>query len=187
MIVVLLCLISYHKLSVFIGATPTPFLKKLLEGGPRDIGKIRNQLRKNQAALKDKILKGGTKKAGAAPGQPGSNPNAAKPGTGQTGVPAKQGNPPEKKVASVGEKPLNNPRIVNLSKGESKIWKDLKPYRGEIKTNGETVKKQRFYTWDREKNQIEVFDRNNNHLGAMDPVSGTIYEGSKLGRKLPKQ
>jgi hypothetical protein len=149
-------------------------------------GKIRNQLRKNQAALKDKILKGGTKKAGAAPGQPGSNPNAAKLGTGQTGVPVKQGNPPEKKVASVGEKPLNNPRIVNPPKGESKIWKDLKPYKGEIKTNGETGKKQRFYTWDHEKNQIEVFDRNNNHLGAMDPVSGTIYEGSKLGRKLPK-
>ena len=35
-------------------------------------------------------------KPGAAPGQPGANPNAAKPGTGQAGVPVKQGNPPAK-------------------------------------------------------------------------------------------
>ena len=73
---------------------------------------------KKCATLKDKIRKGGTKDPGTVPGGSGANPNAAKPGTGQTGAPVKQGNPPEKKVASVGEKPLNNPRILNPKKAE---------------------------------------------------------------------
>ncbi|MBL9029160.1 MAG: DUF637 domain-containing protein [Caedimonas sp.] len=81
-------------------------------------GKIGSQLRKGYATFKDKIRKGGTKDPGTVPGGSGANPNAVKPGTGQTGATVKQGNPPEKKVASVGEKPLNNPRILNPKKAE---------------------------------------------------------------------
>ena len=74
----------------------TPLLKKLLEGGPGDIGKIRNQLRKEYVALKKQNEAQLLRKPGTAPGQPGAAPNAVKPGTGQTGGPVKQGNPPAK-------------------------------------------------------------------------------------------
>jgi len=31
-------------------------------------------------------------------------------------------------------------RVINPSKAESPIWKELKPYKGDIKTNGKTGK-----------------------------------------------
>ena len=76
-------------------------------------------------------------------------------------------------------------RVANLSKAESKVWKELKPHRGDIKTNGLTGKKKRYYQWDKLHKDIEVYDRNRRHLGSMDPTTGIIRENSAVvGREI---
>lgn len=72
-------------------------------------------------------------------------------------------------------------RKTNIRKGESKIWKNLKPFRKDIKTNGLRGNKKQYYQWDFEKNEIEVYNHKGNHMGAMDPKTGRIYkEGIKV-------
>lgn len=68
-------------------------------------------------------------------------------------------------------------RVSNtLAKSESPVWKELKPYKSSLKTNGLGGSKQRYYEWDHLHNDIEVFDRQGKHLGSMDPVTGKMYK-----------
>jgi hypothetical protein len=83
------------------------------------------------------------------------------------------------------ENKVEGVRKTNISKAESKIWKELKPYRGDIKTNGLTGKDQRFYKWDFDHNEIEVYGpRGKNHLGAADPTTGEIYRAPVKARTI---
>jgi hypothetical protein len=63
-------------------------------------------------------------------------------------------------------------RKTNPEKSESKIWKELKPYRKDIKTNDLSGKKQRFYQWDKLHNEIEMYDSRGNPIDAIDPKTG---------------
>jgi hypothetical protein len=67
--------------------------------------------------------------------------------------------------------------------GGSPVWKGLNPYRGKTKTNGKG-RNQKFYEWDYTHNDIEVYDRNGNHLGSMDPISGDMIKPPVKGRKI---
>jgi hypothetical protein len=74
-------------------------------------------------------------------------------------------------------------RITNPPKAESPIWRDLKPYRGDVKCNGKDGKDRQYYQWDHTHNDIEVFDSRMKHVGSMNPTTGSIYKPSK-GYKL---
>jgi Cytotoxic len=76
-------------------------------------------------------------------------------------------------------------RKFNVKKSESPVWKKLKPYRGQTKTNGLSGKRQRFYEWDSTHDDIEVYGpKGKVHHGSMDPVTGEIYKPSVKGRKI---
>ena len=72
-------------------------------------------------------------------------------------------------------------RIANPPKAESPVWRDLKPYKGQTRTDGE-----KFYQWDYTHNDIEVFSTKGSrpHLGSMDPVTGKIYKPALKERYL---
>ena len=59
-----------------------------------------------------------------------------------------------------------------LFKSQSPFWKSLKPYRGDIKTNGKSGSKCLYFQWDYTHQEIEMY----NHLGypidALDPITG---------------
>jgi len=59
------------------------------------------------------------------------------------------------------------------------VWKELKNYKKDVKTNGLSGKDRRYYQWDYLHNDIEVFDKDFNHLGSIDPISGNMYKLSK--------
>ena len=61
----------------------------------------------------------------------------------------------------------------------SQVWKDLKAWRGKIKTNGLSGKGRRYFTYDPE-GEIEVFNRRGQHWGAMDPNTGAMIPGSNV-------
>ena len=67
-------------------------------------------------------------------------------------------------------------RKTNCEKSESTVWKELKPYRGEYRTN---TKGDEIYKWDHLHNDIEVFSKRGEHLGSMDPGTGILYKGPK--------
>ncbi|MBP9829649.1 MAG: hypothetical protein KBD04_06445 [Proteobacteria bacterium] len=67
-------------------------------------------------------------------------------------------------------------RKTNCGKSESPVWKELKPYRGEYRTN---TKGDEIYKWDHLHNDIEVFSKRGEHLGSMDPRTGILYKGPK--------
>ncbi|MDQ1392267.1 MAG: hypothetical protein QOF30_1244 [Acidimicrobiaceae bacterium] len=69
-----------------------------------------------------------------------------------------------------------------VEKQESPIWRDLKPYRGELKTNDKPGKDKRVYRWDHTHNDIETYDRRGKHLGDIDPVTGKPTKPAKEGR-----
>ena len=71
-----------------------------------------------------------------------------------------------------------------VSKGESKVWKKLKPWRGKTKTNGTSGKNMRYYEWDHTHGDIEVYDRRGRHLGTMDPETGQMTKPAVPGRKI---
>jgi len=66
-------------------------------------------------------------------------------------------------------------------------WKDLQPYRGSIKTNGETGSKRRFYEKDYTHKDVEVYDSNGVHLGSMDAETGKMTKPAVKGRKLNRR
>ncbi len=72
-------------------------------------------------------------------------------------------------------------RITNLPKAESPVWRELKPYKGQTRTDGE-----KFYKWDHTHNDIEVFSTKGkkDHLGSMNPMTGKIYKPAVKGRFL---
>jgi len=61
-------------------------------------------------------------------------------------------------------------------KGESKVWKNLKPhgvyYGRQIKTNDLKGKKKEYYGWDDLHKEIEVYDSNYRPTRAISPVTG---------------
>ena len=84
-----------------------------------------------------------------------------------------------KKHGDGGQPSGQGPRVTNPPKAESPVWRELQPYKGNVKTNGKTGKDQQYYQWDYQHNDIEVFDSRMQHVGSMDPVTGIIY---KLGK-----
>jgi hypothetical protein len=84
--------------------------------------------------------------------------------------------------AHTARAPLPAPRALGVARASSPIWKSLHTYRGGIRTNGLRGRARRFYTWDGAHNEIEVFDKNGRHLGAMDPVSGVMIKPPRRGR-----
>ncbi len=75
------------------------------------------------------------------------------------------------------------PRISGVPKAESPVWNSLNKYKNGYRTSG-SGKNQRFYSWDYLHNEIEVFDSNKKHLGAMDPVSGNMIKDPVPERRL---
>ncbi len=77
----------------------------------------------------------------------------------------------------------SNKRQFNIKKGESKVWKNLKPYRGDIKMSG-SGKKTKYYVWDNLHDEIEVYNRNGVHLGSMKSTNGKMYKPPVPGRTI---
>ena len=75
-------------------------------------------------------------------------------------------------------------RLCKLAKAESPVWKNLKSFRGKIKTNALKGKDKRFFTWDHTHGDIEVFDAQGKHLGSMEAVSGEMTKPPVPGRRL---
>ena len=82
--------------------------------------------------------------------------------------------------------PVKQEPVKVRGPSESKVWKDLEPYRGPIKQNGEG-KSKRFYKWDYTHNDIEVYDRKGRHLGSMEPTTGELYKPEVQGRDIGKE
>jgi hypothetical protein len=72
----------------------------------------------------------------------------------------------------------------SISKAESPIWQDLKPFRGSTRTNGLGGSARQYYEWDYTHNDIEVYNRQGQHLGSMDPSSGEMIKPAVAGRKI---
>lgn len=75
-------------------------------------------------------------------------------------------------------------RQAKMNRAESPVWASLKPYRGGTRTNGLNGRQQRFFEWDHTHGEIEVYDRNGNHLGAMDPATGELIKPAVKGRDM---
>lgn len=73
--------------------------------------------------------------------------------------------------------------LGNGIKKYSAVWKGFKNYRGSIKTSGSGSKK-KYYEWDNTHSDIEVYDKNGNHLGSMDPFDGEMYKPPVPGRHI---
>jgi uncharacterized protein RhaS with RHS repeats len=76
-------------------------------------------------------------------------------------------------------------RTENPGKQESPVWNDLDNDKNGIKTSGKG-KKKRYYDWDHTHNDIEVYDKNNKHLGSMNPTTGEMYKPPVPGRELKR-
>jgi hypothetical protein len=74
--------------------------------------------------------------------------------------------------------------VFNIQKSESPVWKNTKSFRDQIKTNSLSGSKKRFYQWDYTHNDIEFYDSNGLHLGSLDPITGEVYKGPVVGRKI---
>lgn len=70
------------------------------------------------------------------------------------------------------------------SPSQSVAWKSFSPYQKSIKSNGQNGKDKRYYTWDHTRGDIEVFNRNGNHLGSMHPSTGVMHKPPVAGRTL---
>ena len=77
-------------------------------------------------------------------------------------------------------------RVENPSKGESKVWKDLDNVKGKDRKTSGKGKNKKYYEWDNTHNDIEVYDKNGNHLGSMDPTTGEMYKPAVPGRTIKK-
>ena len=70
-----------------------------------------------------------------------------------------------------------------LSPSQSPVWKNLDSYQGKIRRSG-SGRDSRYYEWDFTHGDIEVYDRNGNHLGSMDPITGQLYKPPVKGRTI---
>lgn len=73
-------------------------------------------------------------------------------------------------------------RKKNPSKAESPVWNGLQNSGNGIKTDGK-----RYYEWDNTHKDIEVYNKNDKHLGSMDPITGNMYKPAVPGRKLKRR
>jgi len=69
-----------------------------------------------------------------------------------------------------------------ITKSNSPIWKELEPFRGNLKTNGLNGKNRQYYNWDHTHNDIEVYDHLGDHIGTIDAVSGKMVKPAVEGR-----
>ena len=83
-----------------------------------------------------------------------------------------------------GDGDRDNKRKENPKKQESKVWKELKNYNKDIKTNGLSGEKTEYYQWDYTHNDVEVYNSNGRHLGSMDPTTGKMYKPAVPGRTI---
>lgn len=68
--------------------------------------------------------------------------------------------------------------VSTCNKGNSPIWRGLKPYEGTWRTDGG----EKFYQWDNLHGDIEEWERRGgrlHHLGSLDPNTGRQYKGPK--------
>ena len=72
------------------------------------------------------------------------------------------------------------------SPSQSPMWKNFLPYQNSIKTNGLKGKDKQFYQWDNTHGDIEVYDRNGNHMGSMNPQTGDMHKPAVPGRTIDK-
>lgn len=80
--------------------------------------------------------------------------------------------------------PDDDERKKNCGKSESQVWKELKPYKGGLRTDG---KGDKIYDWDHTHNDIGVYNSRGDHLGSMNPVSGEMYKPAVAGRSIMGQ
>ncbi|UUM22179.1 hemagglutinin repeat-containing protein [Mycoavidus sp. SF9855] len=73
-------------------------------------------------------------------------------------------------------------RKKNPSKAESPVWNGLQNAGNGIKTDGK-----QYYEWDNTHKDIEVYNKNDKHMGSMDPITGNIYKPAVPGRKLKRR
>jgi hypothetical protein len=69
-------------------------------------------------------------------------------------------------------------------KQESPIWKKLKRFRRQTKTNGLSGKERRYYEWDHTHGDIEEYNSRGEHLGSMHAITGEIYKPPVEGRRI---
>ncbi|MFK0288449.1 DNRLRE domain-containing protein [Streptomyces sp. NPDC090499] len=74
--------------------------------------------------------------------------------------------------------------VAKATPSSSPYWGKLKPYKGKTKSNGKSGSKKRYFEWDYTHGDIEVYDKNGNHLGSADPEDGHIYKPPVKGRKI---
>lgn len=91
-------------------------------------------------------------------------------------------------TATVGENisnsTSNSKRKTNVLKYESEIFNSFEKIKGKSYRTSGKGRDKRYYDWDYTHNDIEVYDRNGNHLGSMDPTTGEMYKSAVKGRKL---
>ncbi len=76
-----------------------------------------------------------------------------------------------------------NREIVAIAPKESFIWRNLQNVHGKSsRTNGLSGKKRRTYEWDFDHGEIEVYDSNGRHMGAIDGLTGRWTDGRKSKR-----
>ncbi|MCX8565286.1 MAG: Cytotoxic [Glomeribacter sp. 1016415] len=75
-----------------------------------------------------------------------------------------------------------NNRKKNPPKAESPVWRWLQNTGNGLKTDGKM-----YYEWDGRHNDIKVYNKNDDHIGSMDPVTGNIYKPAGSGRKLRRR
>lgn len=69
----------------------------------------------------------------------------------------------------------------------SPMWKNFSPYHDGVRTNGESGKSRQYYSWDFTHGDGEVFDRNGNHQGSMNPHTWEMHKPPVPGRTLPRK
>ena len=77
--------------------------------------------------------------------------------------------------------------LKEIKPAESFIWRNLitaKSKGNTRKFNSLKGKRLRHFEWDFENSEIEVYNRNGIHLGAMDPLTGKMIKDAKPGRKI---
>jgi RHS repeat-associated protein len=70
------------------------------------------------------------------------------------------------------------------SPSQSSVWKNFQSYKNGTRSNNLPGKDRRYYEWDYTHGDIEVYDRNGNHLGSMNPTTGEIHKPPVPGRTL---
>ncbi len=72
---------------------------------------------------------------------------------------------------------LNRHQVSKRGKGT-----DNRQYRH----NGLKGRRRQYYSWDRKKNELEVFDHNGDHIGSFDSITGQRNGGPVDKRKMPE-